>query len=144
MASLVGPPGQVADAVLTAKSLADQGLIDRRLDRLGRVPFRSGFHLRERERAIVALRGTTAIAEAADELIRGRVAPASPAKDGRQTPYRGHPVFVAQHATATCCRACLERAHAIPAGRELTGDERDYVVAVIMRWIGREVARAPG
>lgn len=39
---------------------------------------------------------------------------------GRQTPYRGHPVFVAQHAAATCCRTCLERWHAIPAGHTWT------------------------
>ncbi|WP_251023391.1 DUF4186 family protein [Streptomyces sp. ISL-10] len=29
------------------------------------------------------------------------------------------PVFVAQHATATCCRTCLERWHVVPAGRAL-------------------------
>ncbi|MEU6081408.1 DUF4186 family protein [Streptomyces sp. NPDC047108] len=45
------------------------------------------------------------------------MAPAEPYKDGRQTPYRGHPVFVAQHATATCCRGCPQRCHHIPQGR---------------------------
>ncbi len=29
---------------------------------------------------------------------------AEPRNDGKQTPFRGHPVFTAQHATATCCR----------------------------------------
>jgi hypothetical protein len=115
-------------------------MIDRRLDAIGRHPFRARFHLRGRERALVALRGMTAIRRHAGELIAGRLAPAAPHKDGRQTPYRGHPVFVAQHASATCCRTCLERWHGIPKGRELTADEQAHVVDVICRWIEREFA----
>jgi hypothetical protein len=83
----------------------------------------------------------TAIRKHAAELIGKRVAPADPYKDGKQTPYRGHPVFVAQHATATCCRTCLERWHEIPKGRALTPEELSYVVDVICRWIEREVAQ---
>jgi hypothetical protein len=113
-------------------------MIDERLDAIGRHPFRARFHLRGRERAMVQLRGMPAIREHARELIVRRVAPAQPHKDGRQTPWRGHPVFVAQHATATCCRTCLERWHGMPKGRELTGEELDYVVDVICRWIERE------
>jgi hypothetical protein len=74
----------------------------------------------------------------AHELFAARVAPAEPRKDGRQTPYRGDPVFVAQHATATCCRTCLERWHELPIGRELDADEQAYAVDVICRWIERE------
>jgi predicted Fe-S protein YdhL (DUF1289 family) len=44
-------------------------------------------------------------------------------------------VFVAQHATATCCRGCLEKWHAIPAGRELTDAEQAHVVRAIERWL---------
>jgi predicted Fe-S protein YdhL (DUF1289 family) len=113
--------------------------IDRRLDELARQRFRSKFHLRGRERALVELRGQETIRKQAAELIAKRVAPAEPFKDGKQTPYRGHPVFVAQHATATCCRSCLRRAHEIPKGHELTAEEQDYVVEVIWRWIEREV-----
>lgn len=113
--------------------------IDERLDRLGRERFRSKFHLRGRERALVELRGRERIRAQAEELISQRVAPAVPHKDGRQTPYRGHPVFVAQHATATCCRTCLQRSHEIPKGRELTAGELGYVVDVIMRWIERDL-----
>jgi hypothetical protein len=79
----------------------------------------------------------------ARDLITKRLAPAEPYKDGKQTPYRGHPVFVAQHATATCCRSCLLRWHQIPKGHELTREERGYVVDVICRWIEREVANPP-
>lgn len=117
--------------------------IDERLDTLASRAFRARFHLRGRERALVQLRGRDAFRRHAEDLIRRRVAPAEPHADGRQTPYRGHPVFVAQHATATCCRGCLERNHRIPRGHELTEAEVEYAVDVIMRWIERELPDAP-
>jgi hypothetical protein len=120
--------------------LADVESIDRRIDALTTHRFRAKFHLYGRERALVLLRGRDAIREHARDLIAQRVAPAAPRKDGKQTPYRGHPVFVAQHATATCCRTCLERWHGLPKGRELTAEEQGYVVDVICRWIARELA----
>jgi hypothetical protein len=117
--------------------------IDDRIDAIGRQPFRARFALRGRERAIVQLRGMRAVRGHAEELFARRVAPVAPHKDGSQTPYRGHPVFVAQHATATCCRTCLERWHEIPKGRDLEPHEQAYAVAVICRWIERELkARA--
>jgi hypothetical protein len=114
-------------------------LIDDRIDAICRHPFRAKFRLRGRERALVQLRGMGAVREHAAELFAARVAPAAPRKDGKQTPYRGHPVFVAQHATATCCRTCLERWHEIPKGRALAPDEQAYAVDVICRWIEREL-----
>jgi len=121
--------------------------IDSTLEALGRQRFRARFHLRGRDAAAVELRGLEVIRAHAADLLAKRVAPAAPRKDGRQTPYRGHPVFVAQHATATCCRGCLERWHGIPKGRELTEQELDYAVEVICRWIERDLAasgrRAP-
>jgi hypothetical protein len=117
--------------------------IDERLEAIGEQPFRARFHLRGRERALVQLRGLQAIRAHAEDVISRRVAPAMPHKDGRQTPYRGHAVFVAQHATGTCCRGCLERNHHIARGHQLTAHERDYVVDVIMRWIVREIPDAP-
>jgi predicted Fe-S protein YdhL (DUF1289 family) len=117
--------------------------VDDKLDALAKQRFRAGFHLRGRERALVQLRGLRTIRGHADDLIATRVAPANPSRDGKQTPYRNHPVFVAQHATATCCRGCLERNHQIARGHELTADERRYVIDLIMRWIEREVPDAP-
>lgn len=73
------------------------------------------------------------------DLIGKRLAPAYLLKDGKQTPYKGHPVFIAQHATATCCRGCLARWHLIPKNRALTEDEKIYVTDVIMRWLQREL-----
>ncbi len=120
-------------------SVADVDAIDRRLDGLATHRFRAKFRLVGRERALVLLRGRDAIREHAGELIAQRVAPAAPRNDGKQTPYRGHPVFVAQHATATCCRTCLERWHELPKGVDLNAEQRSYVVDVICRWIDREL-----
>ena len=114
--------------------------IDARIDVIRRHPFRAKFRLAGRDRAVAELRGPTTIRAHARDLVAKKVAPAEPYKDGNQTPYRGHPVFVAQHATATCCRNCLSRNHGIAKGHELTPDELDYVVDVICRWIERELA----
>jgi hypothetical protein len=114
--------------------------LDERLDAIGRHPFRAKFHLRGRDRATAELRGPSTMRLHARDLIATRLAPAQPRNDGKQTPYRGHPVFVAQHATATCCRGCLERSHHIPRGRDLSREEVGYVVDVISRWIERELA----
>ncbi|HEY4610838.1 MAG TPA: DUF4186 domain-containing protein [Ilumatobacteraceae bacterium] len=114
--------------------------IDARLDRLATQPFRARFQLRGRDRAIAELRGPQTIRRHAHQLIAQRLAPAHPAKDGKQTPYRGHPVFVAQHATATCCRTCLSKWHDIAAGVALTEQQQTYVVDVICRWIGRQMS----
>ncbi|MFE2182620.1 DUF4186 domain-containing protein [Streptomyces sp. NPDC059455] len=113
--------------------------LDQRLAVIARHPFRAKFHLRGRDRATAELSGPSTLRWHAYDLIAKRLAPAAPYKDGKQTPYRGHPVFVAQHATATCCRTCLQRWHEIPKGRELRRAERAYVVDVICRWIEREV-----
>jgi len=113
--------------------------LDERLDAISRQPFRAKFHLRGRERALAESSGPGTMRRHAADLIGKRLAPASPVNDGKQTPYRGHPVFVAQHATATCCRSCLLRWHDIPQGRELTAAERAYVVDVIIRWMQREL-----
>ncbi len=104
--------------------------------RLARSRFRSRFRLNERDAAYAANQGIPTLCTHAYEFVGARLAPAIPKNDGRQTPMRGHPVFVAQHATATCCRGCLHKWHRIPAGRPLSDDEVGYAVAVIMAWLG--------
>jgi hypothetical protein len=127
--------------------MPDPASIDATLRALARQPFRARFHLRGRDAATVQLRGMDIVRRHAGELLAERLAPAAPRKDGKQTPYRGHPVFVAQHATATCCRTCLERWHGIPKGRALTPEEQAYAIDVICRWIETDLAaggrRAP-
>ena len=103
--------------------------------RLARSRFRSRFRLNERDAAYAADRGRATLRQHAHDFVGARLAPAAPRNDGRQTPMRGHPVFVAQHATATCCRGCLHKWHAIPAGRALDDAEIAYVVEVILAWL---------
>jgi hypothetical protein len=122
------------------EGVADPAEIDDRIDRASARPFGRRFHLRGRERATAELRGPQTMRAHAAEIIGERLAPAEPRNDGRQTPYRNHPVFVAQHATATCCRSCLETWHGIAKNHQLDRDERAYVVEVIGRWIDRELA----
>lgn len=102
--------------------------------------FRQRFRLGEKERAYSAARGGEDLAAQARQIIRSRLRPAHPKNDGKQTPMRGHPVFIAQHATATCCRGCLAKWHAIPAGRPLEAPEEAHVLAAIMRWIEQQLA----
>ena len=54
---------------------------------------------------------------------------------------KGHPVFVAQHATATCCRECIRKWHKIQPGKELSQVQQEYLVDVIMTWIQKELER---
>jgi hypothetical protein len=103
--------------------------------RLARSPFRARFKLTGRDRKYLEDRGLEAVLGHGQEFIVQKLAPAHPVNDGKQTPMRGHPVFVAQHATATCCRGCLEKWHAIPRGKVLSQAERRYVLSVINRWL---------
>ena len=98
-------------------------------------PFRSRFRLTREDRAYLAERGWPVVRAQAEKILRERLAPAHPARDGRQTPMRGHVVFTAQHATATCCRGCLARWHDIPAGRALTEAELRYVTEMVMGFL---------
>ena len=106
--------------------------------KLARSPFRARFQLGTRENAMIDRHGPERIAGHAADFIRNRLAPAEPYRDGRQTPMRGHPVFIAQHATATCCRACLARWHGIAAERPLSEHEQHYIRDVVMTWIHRQ------
>ena len=111
---------------------------------LARSAFRRRFRLQEREREYLRTRGLDVVTAHAQDFVARRLAPASPANDGKQTPYRGHPVFVAQHATATCCRGCLEKWHGIPRGRELTAEEQAHVVAALARWLREQDQQTNG
>lgn len=101
--------------------------------------FRRRFHLGARERDYLRAKGLPTVIEHARDFVGRRLAPAAPANDGKQTPFRGHPVFVAQHATATCCRGCLAKWHRIEQGRALTPSEQADVVATIERWLRQEL-----
>lgn len=110
---------------------------------LARSTFRARFALRERELQYLRDKGIDAVMEHGRGFIAERLAPAHPVNDGKQTPMRNHPIFVAQHATATCCRGCLEKWHRIPRGRELSEAERRYVETVLRKWIEAHAPPTP-
>ena len=116
----------------------DTNLINECLKKLSTSPFRSKFHLKLKEIEYVKAKGMDIIMAHAYDFISKRLAPKDIPNDGKQTPMRGHPVFIAQHATATCCRGCLYKWWKIPQGRELTAEEVDFVVALIMAFIEKE------
>lgn len=112
--------------------------IDEALVKLRRSSFRAKFHLSAADKAYISERGLDTVRRHAEDFVRTRLAPAVIPNDGRQTPMRGHPVFVAQHACACCCRGCLFKWYHVPKGRALTDDEQARIVRLLMAWIVRE------
>jgi len=102
---------------------------------LGHSKFRSRFRLTSKEVEYLRNKGLETILQHARDFVTKRLADAEPANDGRQTPIRNHPVFIAQHATGTCCRGCLAKWHGILRGRPLTQEQIDYIVEVLGRWL---------
>jgi hypothetical protein len=102
---------------------------------LAKSAFRQRFRIGKAERRYLSEKGLGVITAHAINFIQDRLAPAHPTNDGRQTPMRGHPVFVAQHATATCCRSCLAKWHSIAKGVRLSDEEVEYVIRVLIAWI---------
>ncbi len=114
-------------------------LIEEKLNSLKKSKFRASFHLKEKDRLYIKEKGLDKIKIHAYDFIKKRLAPKEIENDGRQTPMRGHPVFIAQHATATCCRNCLYKWHKIQKDKALSSLEIDYIVTLIMLWIKKEL-----
>lgn len=108
-------------------------------ERLNQSEFRRSFTLKANDLVYVKEKGLDVIRSHAEDFVSKRLAPAKPLNDGKQTPMRGHPVFVAQHGTATCCRSCLEKWHGIQKEKELTEEQQNYIVDIIMKWIARRM-----
>ena len=109
-------------------------------DKLAKSDFRSKFKLKQKDKDYISQKGLNTIEQHAYDFISKRLAPADIPNDGKQTPMKGHPVFIAQHATACCCRGCLSKWHKIRKGVELTQSQQDYVVKIIMEWIKRQLS----
>ena len=105
---------------------------------LSRSKFRSSFALKEKEIEYINSKGMDVIKSHAYDFINQRLRPEVILNDGKQTPMRGHPVFIAQHATATCCRGCLYKWHKIKQNKQLSEQEVEYVVNIIMKWIEKQ------
>ena len=108
------------------------------LDRLSKSKFRSSFHLKDKDILYIENKGIDKIREHAYDFVTKRLADTSNVTDGKQTPMKGHPVFIAQHATGTCCRRCLEKWHHISKNKNMTDDDIKYIVDIIMSWIEKE------
>lgn len=115
--------------------------IDQALDKLERSKFRSSFHLDRKDRDYISEKGMDVIRSHAADFVRERLSPAVIPNDGRQTPMRGHPVFKAQHATACCCRGCLNKWYRVAKGVTLTEEQQKKIVDLMMKWIERELKR---
>ena len=109
---------------------------------LSRSAFRKKFQVQGKDLEYLHTKGLSTVLSHAEDFVGKRLSPAFPEKDGKQTPFRGHPVFVAQHATACCCRGCLEKWHRIPMGRALGAEEQAYILKVLERWLREQFQRA--
>lgn len=113
--------------------------VDIALKLLKRSSFRSKFKLTVRDRQYIQDKGMETIRKHAFDFINLRIASQFPNNDGKQTPMKGHPVFIAQHATATCCRGCLQKWHRIQKGRVLSNNEVEFIANLIMGWIEKQI-----
>ena len=111
--------------------------IDQALEKLGRSKFRSSFHLTQKEQLYLEEKGMDVMRKHAEDFVRQKLAPADPVNDGKQTPMHGHPVFKAMHATACCCRGCLNKWYRVPLHQELTESQQQRIVNLLMAWIER-------
>ncbi|MGM9849772.1 MAG: DUF4186 domain-containing protein [Bacilli bacterium] len=116
-------------------------VIQNKLNKLSKSKFRSSFHLRKKEIEYIDKKGIEEIKKQTYEIINKRIKPEIIENDGKQTPMKNHPVFIGQHATATCCRGCIEKWHHIKKNKELTAHEIDFIVELIMEWIRRQYER---
>lgn len=105
------------------------------LESLSKSKFRAKFRLDDEDKKYIDQSGLETLRRHANDFVKKRLAPANPKNDGKQTPYQGHPVFKAQHATATCCRSCLKKWYGIEKDKAMTTKEIDSVIAIIMKWI---------
>ena len=110
------------------------GIMDDLFKRLSYSKFRSSFKLKDKDILYINSKGIDKIREHAYDFAVKRLK-VRLINDGKQTPMKGHPVFIAMHATGTCCRGCLRKWHSIDENKILDEKEIDYIVSVIMRWI---------
>ena len=111
------------------------------LDSLEKSKFRGSFHLNRNMKEYIKEKGLDKIKSDAKDLIIKRISDAYPKNDGKQTPMKNHPVFIAQHATASCCRGCLYKWYHIKPHTQLNDSQQEMIVQVIMAWIKRELQR---
>ena len=113
--------------------------LKRLFNRLDHSKFRSSFHLAKKYKDYCNEKGLDVIEQHARDFISKRIAPAVILNDGKQTPMKNHPVFIAQHATASCCRGCLYKWYHIKPHTQLNDSQQEMIIQVIMAWIIKAV-----
>lgn len=113
-------------------------LINNKLLELSKSKFRSSFHLRKYMIKYIDEKGMDTIKRHTADFIEQKLSDDYPINDGKQTPMKGHPTFIAQHACACCCRGCLEKWHHIPKGKKLSRNEKNYIYLILIKWIENE------
>ncbi len=112
--------------------------IDQALDRLKGSKFRSRFRLSKKDIEYIRDKGMETIESHARDFVRQKLSPAEPVNDGKQTPMSGHPVFKAMHATACCCRGCLNKWYKVPMHTQLNEIQQEKIVHLLMGWIEKQ------
>ena len=112
-------------------------IINNKLLELSNSKFRNSFHLRKYMIKYIDEKGMDKILEHAYDFVNQKLVILKD-NDGKQTPMKGHPVFIAMHACACCCRGCLEKWHDIPKNKKLSNNEINYIVTILMEWIKKE------
>ena len=110
-------------------------------NRLSKSKFRSSFHLSEKDILYIDKIGLDNIRNHAYDFVNKKLK-IKPINDGKQTAFKGHPVFIAEHATATCCRGCIRKWYGIDENKELSDKEVHFIVNIIMKWIRDEYEKS--
>jgi hypothetical protein len=80
------------------------------------------------------------IREEAKTLLSRRVGKLNTFIDGRQTPLgKENIVNYAQHATATCCRKCMDAWYKIPKENELTEVQLEFCTDLVMSFVDEKL-----
>ena len=119
--------------------MINKDIINKKLDSLSKSKFRSSFKLSDNDKKYIINKGMDTIIEHAYSFINERLVIFNNDIDGKQTPMKNHPVFIAQHATGTCCRGCLYKWHGISKNKKLNNNEVNYVVNIIVTWMINEM-----
>ena len=112
--------------------------INNKLNSLAKSKFRASFHLNKKMIEYIDIKGLELVESHCNDFIDKNLKNYNKEKDGKQAPTKNHPVFVAQHATATCCRSCIEKWYHIPKEKVLQENEIKCIKAMIMEWIKKE------
>ena len=113
--------------------------IDEALEKLSRSKFRSSFKLSKKDIEYINEKGMDTVHSHACDFVAKKLAPAFPENDGKQTATSGHPVFKAMHACACCCRGCLNKWYNVPIGNELSKEQQEKIVNLLVAWIEKQI-----